>query len=270
MKPNCQILKKKMYNDMKRTLCAIALCLTVLIAHGEKANPTVEERPSITDQVVNWYNGHLNYGTVTMLMAIESSFIPFPSEVIVPPAAYQACNSDNAVLHKTDSNIINVIFIILVATLGALIGALINYFLAMWLGRPIIYWFADSKVGHLLLLNSEKVKKAEQYFIDNGKSSTLIGRLIPAIRQLISIPAGLAKMNLGIFVLFTSIGATLWNTILAFLGYLAHGQQDLIEKYNDELKIVLWGLCILFIAYLVFKGVKASRRPTNAEPEKKE
>ena len=91
-------------------------------------------------------------------MAVESSFIPFPSEVIVPPAAYQACNSDNPALYKTDSKIVNVILVILVATLGALIGALVNYFLSMILGRPIIYWFADSKVGHLLLLNSEKIK----------------------------------------------------------------------------------------------------------------
>ncbi|MCQ2284060.1 MAG: DedA family protein [Bacteroidales bacterium] len=206
-----------------------------------------------------------------MLMAVESSFIPFPSEVIVPPAAYQACNSDNAALYKTDAKVVNVIFIILFATLGALLGALINYFLALWLGRPIIYWFADSKVGHLLLLNSDKIKKAEQYFIDNGKSSTLIGRLIPAIRQLISIPAGLAKMNLGVFMLFTCIGATLWNTILAFLGYFAHGQQDLIQKYNSELKIALWELCFLFIGYLIFKGVKASRASkAKAESEQPE
>jgi len=196
---------------------------------------------------------------VTMLMAIESSFIPFPSEVIVPPAAYQACNSDNPALYKTDSKVLNVILVILFASLGALVGALVNYFLAMILGRPIVYWFADSKVGHLLMLNSQKIKKAEDYFIENGKSSTLIGRLIPAIRQLISIPAGLAKMNIGVFMLFTTIGATIWNTILAFLGYFAHGQQDLIEEYNSELKIALWGLCILFVLYLIYKGVKTSR-----------
>ena len=225
------------------------------------------EKESVTDRVINWYNGHLNYGTVTLLMAVESSFIPFPSEVIVPPAAYQACNSDNAALYKTESKAVNVIFVILFATLGALIGAVINYVLALVLGRPIVYWFADSKVGHFLLLNGEKVKKAEQYFIDNGKSSTLIGRLIPAVRQLISIPAGLSKMNFGVFVLFTAIGAGLWNTILAFLGYLAHGQKDLIDKYNHELKFLLWGLCIAFVGYLIFKGVRGSRNAKNNSAE---
>ncbi|MCR4964909.1 MAG: DedA family protein [Bacteroidales bacterium] len=214
---------------------------------------------SVTDKVINWYNGHLNYGTVTLLMTIESSFIPFPSEVIVPPAAYQACNADNTALFTTSSKVVNVLLVILFSTLGALLGATINYFLALLLGRPIVYWFADSKVGHLLLLNSAKIKKAEDYFIEHGKSSTLIGRLIPAIRQLISIPAGLAKMNFGVFILFTAIGASLWNTILAFLGYLAHGQQDLIEQYNSELKIVLWILCFAFVGYLIYKGVKSSR-----------
>jgi len=247
---------------MKKTIaCLLLICLSLGLMAQSATQDTViqQEKVSLTDKVINWYNGHLNYGTVTLLMAVESSFIPFPSEVIVPPAAYQACNSDNPALYKTNSKLLNVVFIILFATFGALIGALINYVLALWLGRPIIYWFADSKVGHLLLLSGEKVQKAEKYFIDNGKSSTLIGRLIPAVRQLISIPAGLAKMNVGVFVLFTTIGAGLWNTILAFLGYLAHGQKDLIDKYNHELKYLLWGLCVAFVAYLVVKGVRGSR-----------
>ena len=247
---------------MKKFSCVVVLLTVCALSFGgslQAATDTTAAKASITDKVITWYNNHLNYGTVTMLMAIESSFIPFPSEVIVPPAAYQACNSDNPALYKTDSKVLNVILVILFASLGALIGALVNYFLAMVLGRPIVYWFADSKVGHLLMLNSQKIKKAEDYFIENGKSSTLIGRLIPAIRQLISIPAGLAKMNIGVFMLFTTIGATIWNTILAFLGYFAHGQQDLIEEYNSELKIALWGLCILFVLYLIYKGVKTSR-----------
>lgn len=247
---------------MKKFSCVVVLLTVCALSFGgslQATTDTTAAKASITDKVITWYNNHLNYGTVTMLMAIESSFIPFPSEVIVPPAAYQACNSDNPALYKTDSKVLNVILVILFASLGALVGALVNYFLAMVLGRPIVYWFADSKVGHLLMLNSQKIKKAEDYFIENGKSSTLIGRLIPAIRQLISIPAGLAKMNIGVFMLFTTIGATIWNTILAFLGYFAHGQQDLIEEYNSELKIALWGLCILFVLYLMYKGVKTSR-----------
>ena len=245
---------------MKKIICSLLFSLVLVTSlFANPAQDTVAEKTSITDKVITWYNGNLNYGTVTLLMAIESSFIPFPSEVIVPPAAYQACNEDNAALHKTPSNVVNVLFVILFATIGALIGATINYVLSLVLGRPIIYWFADSKVGHLLMLNSQKIQKAEQYFIDNGKSSTLIGRLIPAIRQLISIPAGLAKMNFAIFILFTTIGASLWNIILALLGYIAHGQKDLIDQYNDELKIVLWGVCALFVLYLVLKGIKSSR-----------
>lgn len=245
--------------------CLPLLALYVFFVCGSvnlyaAADTATVKKLSVTDKVIGWYNRNLNYGTITLLMAVESSFIPFPSEVIVPPAAYQACNSDNPTLYRTDSKIANVIFVILFSTLGALIGALVNYVLSVILGRPIIYWFADSKVGHLLLLDSHKIKRAEDYFIANGNSSTFIGRLIPGIRQLISIPAGLAKMNIFKFILYTSLGATVWNTILAFLGYFAHGQQDLIEKYNDELKIVLWGVFVLFIVYLVYKGVKSSKK----------
>lgn len=252
---------------MRRIFFVFILSLLCFSSFGQSVPAEPKADTSITDKVIYWYNDHLNYGTVTLLMAIESSFIPFPSEVIVPPAAYQACNSDNAALYRTDSKVVNVLLVILFATLGAMIGALVNYFLALVLGRPIIYWFADSKVGHLLMLNSQKIRKAEDYFIEHGKSSTLIGRLIPAIRQLISIPAGLAKMNIGVFALFTAMGATLWNTILAFLGYLAHGQQDMIEKYNSELKILLWGVGILFVCYLIYKGVKSSRAPKAEIPE---
>ena len=218
------------------------------------------QKESATGRVISWYNEHLNYGTVTLLMTIESSFIPFPSEVIVPPAAYQACNSDNEALYVTPSKFVNVLLVILFATLGALIGALINYVLALWLGRPIIYWFADSKVGHMLLLDSEKVEKAEDYFRAHGNVSTLVGRFIPAIRQLISIPAGLAKMHIGKFILFTSIGAAAWNTILAILGYVAHGQKDLIDKYNHELTIALLALFAVGVAYVVFKWILAARK----------
>ena len=220
----------------------------------------VSDEGSLVIRVVDWYNQHLNYVTVTMLMALESSFIPFPSEVVVPPAAYQACNPDNTVLYVTESPFVNIVLIVLVATLGALIGAYINYFLSRFLGRPIVYWFADSKVGHFLLLDSEKVKKAEDYFIEHGNSSTFIGRLVPGIRQLISIPAGLAKMNIGAFTLYTILGSGSWNIILAILGYVAHGQQDLINQYSHELSYILLALGVLFIVYLVYKGLKKKKR----------
>lgn len=211
-------------------------------------------------RVVDWYNQHLNYVTITLLMTLESSFIPFPSEVVVPPAAYQSCNPDNTTLYVTESPFLNITIVVLMATLGALIGAFINYYLSHFLGRPIVYWFADSKLGHLLLLNSEKVKKAEEYFIEHGNSSTFIGRLVPGIRQLISIPAGLAKMNIGSFTLYTILGSGLWNIILAVLGYVVRGQQDLINQYSHELSYILLGLGVLFIIYLVYKGLKKKKR----------
>lgn len=219
-----------------------------------------QEKESATGRVISWYNDHLNYGTITLLMTIESSFIPFPSEVIVPPAAYQACNSDNEALYVTSSKFVNVLLVILFATLGALIGALINYVLALWLGRPIIYWFADSKVGHLLLLDKEKVIKAEDYFREHGNISTLVGRFIPAIRQLISIPAGLARMHIGMFILFTSLGAAVWNTVLAILGYVAHGQKDLIDKYNHELTIALLAVFAIGVGYVIVKWIVSARK----------
>ena len=233
-------------------------------AQGQPAEN--QEEKSATGRVISWYNEHLNYGTVTLLMTIESSFIPFPSEVIVPPAAYQACNSNNESLHVTSSKFVNVLLVILFATLGALIGALINYVLALLLGRPIIYWFADSKVGHLLLLDKEKVIKAEDYFRAHGNVSTLVGRFIPAIRQLISIPAGLAKMHIGKFIFFTSLGAAAWNTVLAILGYVAHGQKDLIDKYNHELTVALLAIFALGIAYVVVKWIVAARKRKNNAP----
>ena len=251
---------------MKKALLILIIAACAFMGAAQTENPEVQPQESATGRVISWYNEHLNYGTVTLLMTIESSFIPFPSEVIVPPAAYQACNSENETLHITSSNFVNVLLVILFATLGALIGALINYVLALWLGRPIIYWFADSKVGHMLLLDSTKVQKAEDYFREHGNVSTLVGRFIPAIRQLISIPAGLAKMHIGMFILFTSIGAAVWNTILAILGYVAHGQKDLIDKYNHELTIALLAIFAIGVAYVVVKWIISAKKRKNAEP----
>ncbi len=205
----------------------------------------------VIEKVTDWYMDNMNYGTITLLMAVESSFVPFPSEVVVPPAAYKAT--------KTDSGM-NIVLVVVFATLGAIIGAIINYTLALYLGRPIVYKFAESRLGHLLLLDAKKVKKAEEYFDKHGKSSTLIGRLVPAVRQLISIPAGLARMNLAAFCAFTALGAVVWNSILAVLGYLAAGQSDLIDKYSREISYVLLALGVAFVAYLLFKALKKKKK----------
>ncbi len=218
---------------------------------ADSATAPTPEKGNIYSQIIGWYNENLNYGTIALLMAVESSFIPFPSELVVPPAAYKALQPGSD---------INIVLIVLFATLGALIGAYINYFLAKFLGRPIIYKFADSRLGHFLLLDAGKVQKAEDYFRQHGSISTFVGRLITVIRQLISIPAGLANMKLVPFTLYTFLGAVIWNCVLAFLGYLAHGQKDIIEKYNSELAIALLAFGALFIGYMVWNAIKPSKK----------
>lgn len=214
-------------------------------------------------QFFQWFIENANYVFVFVFMIIESSFIPFPSEVVVPPAAYIACTNTGA---GADMNIY---LVVLIATLGALVGAFINYFLALWIGRPLVYAFADSKFGHALLINREKVEKAETYFDKHGAISTFIGRLIPAIRQLISIPAGIARMNIGQFALFTFLGALVWNAVLGGLGYWLSrfvSPDDLfnkVEEYNAYLTWIGYGIaivCVLFIIWNVFKSSKKSKQ----------
>lgn len=208
------------------------------------ASVQTAQKQTVLQKVEKWYADNMGYGAITALMAVESSFIPFPSEIVVPPAAYIASQPDSK---------LNIFLIVLFATLGALIGALINYYLAVYLGRVLVYKFAAGKLGHFLLLSPEKIAKAEVYFNKKGNISTFIGRLIPGIRQLISIPAGLAKMNMANFLLYTFLGAGIWNSVLALLGYIAHGQQDLIEKYSHELSFIILGLLAIAVAYFIVK-----------------
>ena len=200
-------------------------------------------------KVVQWYGHNVNYAAVATLMTVESSFIPFPSEIVIPPAVMVAAD-------PATPNDMKIWLIVLVGTLGALLGAYINYFLSRWLGRPIIYKFVDSKWGHALRLSGEKMERAERYFNDHGVVSTFVGRLIPVIRQLISIPAGLSKMNIGAFTLFTFLGAAIWNCVLGLLGFLAvkAGGMDFIYKYSGMLsKIII----VIFAAAVVFLIVRA-------------
>lgn len=194
---------------------------------------------------------HASYWFVFLFMVVESTFIPFPSEVVVPPAAYLAASRGD----------MNVIGVIACATAGAIVGAIINYCLALWIGRPIVYRFADSRFGHACLIDREKVNRAEDYFDRHGSISTFIGRLIPVIRQLISIPAGLARMNIAKFILFTGLGALVWNVVLALLGWWLAKTVPLdqlfetVEKYNGYLTIaggLIAVLAVLYIAYNAF------------------
>lgn len=206
-------------------------------------------------EVLKWVLENLNYWVVTIFMAIESSFIPFPSEAVVPPAAWKAMADDS----------MNIVLVVFFATVGADIGALVNYYLARWLGRPIIYKFANSRLGHMCLIDEEKIQHAEEYFRKHGVASTFFGRLIPAVRQLISIPAGLARMKMGPFLLYTTLGAAIWNSILAVIGYLIYRFTDLkttndvyvmATKYSHEIGYVILILAVLVIGFLIYKGVK--------------
>lgn len=211
---------------------------------------------SLVDNIITWYSAHMNYASITALMAVESSFIPFPSEVVIPPAAFVA-GQPESVLCATGNYFVDVLIIVFFGTLGAMIGATINYGLSVWLGRIIIYKFADSKVGHLCLLSSEKIQKAEEYFREKGNVSTFIGRFIPGIRQLISIPAGLSRMHFGSFLWWTFLGAFIWNCILAAVGYVAAGQMDRIKEYSHELSVAILVLLGAVILYFVIKKIIA-------------
>ena len=242
---------------MKKIIIFILFATMIGSASAQTVADTT--RISNNEHVENWYAENMNYATITALMAIESSFIPFPSEIVIPPAAYVAGIEESS-LHTTDSYPLNVLLVVLFGTLGALIGAIINYLLAMWLGRPIIYAFADSKLGHLCLLSAEKVQKAEDYFNKHGNISTFVGRLITVIRQLISIPAGLCKMHFGWFLLYTFLGAGIWNVILALLGYVAHGQMDMIHAYSHELSITGIALVGVSVVYFTAKAIIKRRK----------
>lgn len=204
-------------------------------------------------QIYQWFQTHLNYWTITLLMTIESSFIPFPSEIVVPPAAYFAMQEGSS---------LNIYLVVLFASIGAFFGATINYYLALWVGRPIVYKFANSRFGHMCLINADKVEKAEQYFDKHGAISTFLGRLIPAVRQLISIPAGLARMKFSTFALFTTLGAGIWNIILALLGYmlsLSVPQDELLEQieyYNSYLSIAGYALLAFIVLFIIYQSFK--------------
>ena len=207
---------------------------------------------------MNWITtllGNLNYGTILFLMLLESTVVPVPSELVVAPAAYHAAGGN-----------LNILLVILFATIGADLGATINYVAGYYLGRPIIYRFANSKWGKMCLLNQQKVEKSERYFDDHGMVATITGRLIPGIRHLISIPAGLAKMNYWKFLLYTTLGAGVWNCILAALGWWFHSfvpenqLNDKILEYGDYIKWGIIALVLLVALYFVARHMIKKRK----------
>lgn len=213
---------------------------------------------------IAWCLEHLNYLTITLLMAIESSFIPFPSEIIIPPAAYLAASTGE----------MSVVGILFFGTLGALIGATVNYFLARWLGRPVVYAFAGSRVGAFFLLSEEGVRHAEEYFVRHGKVATFTGRLIPGIRQLISLPAGLAKMPLAPFYLYTALAAGLWNAILIAIGWYLESVvpmdqlSPMVSRYSTEIGRVIIAIVVIVIGVMMYRAHR--RKPLEESLEDKE
>lgn len=211
----------------------------------------------IFNSIFEWYFAHLDYFTIALLMAIESTFIPLPSEVVIPPAALLAVQGS-----------MNIYLIILYSSIGCVFGALINYTLSFYLGRKVIYGLADSKFARIFFVNKEKVEKAEQYFLDNGNTSTFLGRLVPGVRHLISIPAGLAKMNLKKFIFYTFTGSLIWNAILTILSYYIaislniKNQKDLINKVTENSHTIgygMLGLALIYICFLVWKKYKKKK-----------
>jgi len=191
----------------------------------------------------------LGYLGVGILMMIESSILPLPSEVVIPPAAFLASQGK-----------MNLGLIILVGTLGSVVGALINYSFSRFLGRLVVYKLAATQWARFLLITPEKIKSAEDYFSKNSRSATFLGRLIPVVRHLISIPAGFSKMPLVPFISYTALGAFVWVSILAALGYFVGENRDLLLEYYREIYWGLLGLGIIWLGYKIRLGWRKRQR----------
>ncbi len=194
----------------------------------------------------------MGYGGIVALMAVESSFIPFPSEVVMIPAGYLAAQGK-----------MELSFVILSGLAGSMIGAYINYFGALWVGRRFLV-----RYGRYVFISSRSLEKMDRFFERHGAVSTFTGRLIPGVRQLISIPAGLARMPLGLFSLYTALGAGIWGAILTLLGYFIGGNEELIAHYLREITLVVLGGAGTVIAlYLWFMKKEAeSDEPCQRPP----
>lgn len=187
----------------------------------------------LVDLIFDW--GYLG---IFIMMAIESSFIPFPSEIVLVPAGYIASKGE-----------MNIAYIMGSALSGSLVGAFINYYLALTLGRKFLL-----KFGKYFFISPQTLEKMERYFKSHGHISTFTGRLIPGIRQLISIPAGLARMNIAEFSIYTTLGAGIWALILVFVGYFIGENETLIRQYLKEITlIVLVLLAILVGIYYTYQ-----------------
>lgn len=198
----------------------------------------------ITDTVLGFFSD-LGYIGIFAMMTIESSFIPFPSEVAMIPAG--------ALIERGEMTFF---MVLLAGTAGAWFGATINYILGYYLGGPVTKTLIH-KYGRYIFLNESHYTQAEKFFQEKGAITTFVGRFIPAVRQLISIPAGVFRMNFAVFSLWTILGAGLWNIILIAIGYYASDKQDMILAYFKE---IVFGLLFLFALYLGYKWYKKSHK----------
>lgn len=226
------------------------LVFKVNAASQLQVSPSNVDSLSLIQHIEKWYRNNTNYFSITALMACESSILPVPSEIVIPPAVYVALEPDSH---------LSIFLIILFGTIGALIGASFNYFISKSLGRFVVYKFADSKLGKLLMLSSQKIQKAESFFNEHGKTSTFIGRFIPVIRHLISIPAGLSRMNYFHFLTFTALGAGLWNCALALLGYIANQNREMINTYSREISGIFLVAGTVLIILLIIKSIRKKK-----------
>ncbi len=191
----------------------------------------------------------MGYPGLVLLMAIESSFFPLPSEIVIPPAAYLASEGS-----------INILMVILCGTIGSVLGAIFNYILGLTLGRKAVYYLANTKIAKMLFINEKKVKDTEDYFLKYGNLSTFLGRLIPGVRHLISIPAGFSKMNFKNFLIYTFLGSLIWVTILSILGYMFGANQELLKSYYEEIKIGAMVLAFLVILFFTIKKIGTKKK----------
>jgi len=191
------------------------------------------------------FSQSIGYTGIVLLMTIESSFIPFPSEIIIPPAAYLASQGE-----------FNIYLVIIAGIIGSLLGAIINYLLAFTLGRKVIYGLAKKNYFKWILVNERKLFKSEKYFLKYGSISTFIGRFIPALRQLISIPAGFVRMDFKKFVFWTTLGSGTWVIILAILGYAFGANQQLLSSYYREISIFFLAVGVGVLTWIIIKNKK--------------
>lgn len=192
----------------------------------------------------------MGYLGIVILMTIESSFIPFPSEIVIPPAAYLAYQGE-----------MNIYLVVISGIAGSLIGALINYYLAVTLGRKLVYSFARTKWARFLLISEHKISQAEDLFNKYGNASTFFGRFLPGIRQLISIPAGLAKMEIKRFLFFTMLGSGIWVITLAILGWMFGANQEMLALYYREISLASVFLVLIGVAgYILLRQRRKKRQ----------